>query len=321
MKEPAARALEELKSEEVPRRDAGAKIIDVWYNMLGFVANKPFKETHAQMSVGYVSVSSGLVAASREMGIIAKVNSTDDREQPAEGTRIKLGSTQIQYHMRPRVACAEAVEIAQFVVDHSGPHENWRWPTEIAEISSFAETTLKMTRAFRSHRVGDGKYGLRGGVSEQHEYLCQHFLRLVLMIVAMMIPGAFDEFSMSKIAGWTPDKRNLIQEIEHLTGKEAERPADSLKAIVGPSAEERQFFRMLAAETKKKTHTLVYENQLHHLQLFVNRYISLQVSFSTVTLCSVALKVLHTLVCSSFGATRWIPRNGEKLCPWLCVLV
>ena len=213
-------------------QNAGVKIIDMWYDMLDFVANKPFKKTHAEMSVGFVSVSSGLVAASREMGMISKIHNAEERQEYDDEECIKLGSTQVPYHRRPRAECTEADEIAQFVVDTQCGH-HLRWPTKIEEIPSFADNIMTLARSIRSHKVGNGKIGLKGGKTDDHEYLCKHFLRLMLMIVNMLLPGAFKSFKMSTIANWTPDERKLIQEIDGLTGEKAERLAGSLNSHIG----------------------------------------------------------------------------------------
>ncbi len=108
-----------------------------------------------------------------------------------------------------------------------------RWPSSADEVPIFAERLTAFATGVRRYTFQDpeerggsalaakrGEYGLKGGRSKDHQYNVKHFVRLMLLQVAEMVPHAFDDITVAKVAAWSPDENSHVVPVNHMTGAE-----------------------------------------------------------------------------------------------------
>ena len=68
-------------------------------------------------------------------------------------------------------------------------------------------------------------YGLPGGRDKKHEYLVRHFVRAMLLFVAILLPNAFDAWKMKELSEYLPDEKDHVEFFAEWTCAQVQEPA------------------------------------------------------------------------------------------------
>ena len=75
----------------------------------------------------------------------------------------------------------------------------------------------------RSTKIGG--HGLVGGRDDKHMYLVKHFLRAMLLFVAILLPNAFDAWKMKELQKYLPDEKEHVEFFADWTCAQVQEPA------------------------------------------------------------------------------------------------
>ena len=69
-----------------------------------------------------------------------------------------------------------------------------------------------------------GGCGLPGGRDKKHEYLVRHFVRAMLLFVAILLPNAFDDWTMKELSEFLPDEKQHVEFFANWTCAQVQEP-------------------------------------------------------------------------------------------------
>ena len=134
---------------------------------------------------------------------------------------MRLGPAGKRHTLRDSTIASTAIVTHIF---EAAARQELRWPSSADEVPIFAERLTAFATAVRRYTFQDpeerGEYGLKGGRSKDHQYNVKHFVRLMLLQVAEMVPHAFDDITVAKVAAWSPDENSHVVPVNHMTGAE-----------------------------------------------------------------------------------------------------
>ena len=198
-----------------------------------------------RMNAGLMSAQSGVAVQSQDAGLINKTQ--HERLGPGRGTRVRLGPRSKEYFVAEEDSEAMASTVQDVTLWLQEAHESYPSLGWHADLPVFLDASLEFARRCRSKAAG-GKYGLRGGLSEDNMYMVKSFCRAAYFIrTHQVIQGglnirmpvvataalataasssatggvataAIDTVCFERIAGWCPDERSYCTALLEWSG-------------------------------------------------------------------------------------------------------
>ena len=200
-------------------------LVQCWRRVLVWCSGRKWPVMFERMNSGLMDAQTGLVVNSTRLQL-----TTPHVDVQEDNPKRRKGKTQSGEHSRDRklLTLGRELTVTRMLEDDTPAIEIFQhlhdgiiasglsWPTSPGDVPLFADRLLEVIKSTRAHRTASGAC-LRGGMaSGRTHYNAKHFLRVVLVGIEAVWPGAFDALSMRHITQWLPDQNNHVEEFSSM---------------------------------------------------------------------------------------------------------